>query len=155
MPFPVPLPTLIWSLFRPSLQPSWSSSIFPSFLLQRGVYGTRCQSGSFPLINVGSGLLLCAWFILFFLKRGISTHYRLPTSTHTSERLSQASICTHRLARLPFALTRAKCRLHLHSQRLNQATLCTSDVRMCWQRLRLRSMRQVNTKHEKYVGHDG
>ena len=41
--------------FRPSLQPSWSPLVFPFLFAVEELYGTRYQSGSFSLINVGSG----------------------------------------------------------------------------------------------------
>ena len=41
--------------FRPNLQPSWSLMIFPFLFAVEKLYGTWYQSGSFSLINVGSG----------------------------------------------------------------------------------------------------
>jgi len=38
-----------------ALQPSWSPLIFPFLFALEEIYGTRYQSGSFSLINVGSG----------------------------------------------------------------------------------------------------
>ena len=64
VPFPVLLSTLIKSRFQANLQPSWSPLIFP-FLFT--VEGTRYQSGSFSLFNVGSGFHgLRSFSFLFF-----------------------------------------------------------------------------------------
>ena len=41
--------------FKPSLQPFWSPLIFPFLLMVEELYSTRYLSGSFFLINVGSG----------------------------------------------------------------------------------------------------
>jgi len=41
--------------FRPSLQPSWSPLVFPILFAVEELYDTGHQSGSFSLINVGSG----------------------------------------------------------------------------------------------------
>jgi hypothetical protein len=53
--------------FRPSLQPSWSPLIFPFLFAVEELYGTRYQSGSFSLINVGSGFHCLLSFYFFFL----------------------------------------------------------------------------------------
>ena len=54
--------------FRPSLQSSWSPLTFPFLFAVEELYGTRYQSGSFSLINVGSGFhcLRTFFFFLFF-----------------------------------------------------------------------------------------
>jgi len=53
--------------FKPSLQPSWSPLIFPFLFAVEELYSTRIQSGSFSLINVGSGFhcLRSPFFFLF------------------------------------------------------------------------------------------
>ena len=58
--------------FRPSLQPSWSPLVFPFLFAVEELYGTRYQSGSFSLINVGSGFhcLRSFFSFFFFVKKG-------------------------------------------------------------------------------------
>ena len=53
--------------FRPSLQPSWSPTIFPFLFAVEEHYGNRYQSGSFSLINVGSGFHCLRSFSFLFL----------------------------------------------------------------------------------------
>ena len=51
--------------FRPSLQPSWSPLIFPFLFVVEELYGTRYQSGSFSLINVGSAFRCLRMYVVF------------------------------------------------------------------------------------------
>ena len=57
--------------FRPSLQPSQSPLIFPFLFAVEELYGTWYQSGSFSLMNVGSGFhcLRIRVVIIFFRLR--------------------------------------------------------------------------------------
>ena len=61
---------------RPSLQPSWSSLIFPFLFVVEVLYGTRYQSGSVSLINVGNGFhCLRSFFFLFSFLTYMLMHY--------------------------------------------------------------------------------
>jgi hypothetical protein len=52
--------------FKPSLQPFWSPLIFPFLFAVEELYGTRYQSGSFSLTNVGSGFYCLHSFSFVF-----------------------------------------------------------------------------------------
>jgi len=65
MPFPVILSTLVRSRFQSKPATTWSP--FSFLFAVEELYGTRYQSGSFSLINVGSsGFHCCVIFVLFF-----------------------------------------------------------------------------------------
>ena len=73
VPFPVLLSTLIRS--RSQANPSWSPLIFPFLFAVEELYCTRYQSGSFSLINVGSGFYcLRSFSFSFFFSRGFVDH---------------------------------------------------------------------------------
>ena len=64
--------------FRPSLQPSWSPLIFPFLFAVEELYGTRYQSGSFFLSNVGSGFHCLRSFYFFHVQGPVESHAQIP-----------------------------------------------------------------------------
>ena len=110
MPFPVQLSTLIRSQFQAKPATLLIPVIFPFRLAVEELYSTRYQSGSFSLINVGSGFhcLRSFFFFLFsFLKEGtdgicwrwygssLSTSRCVATFKPHSTRLQICLICIH------------------------------------------------------------
>jgi hypothetical protein len=65
VPFPVLLSTLIRSQFQAKPATLLIPIDFPFLLTVEELYGTRYQSGSFPLINVGSGFHCLRSFFFF------------------------------------------------------------------------------------------
>jgi len=65
--------------FRQSLQPSWSPLTFPFLFVVEELYGTQYQSGSFFLIDVGSGVY-CLLHSYFFFTTLLSENHVKPDS---------------------------------------------------------------------------
>jgi hypothetical protein len=67
------------------------------------LYGTRYQSGSFPLINVGSGFYCLR--SSFFLNSTTPTHAQTHANTHTHTHThTHAHTCIHQQVQAPFFL---------------------------------------------------
>jgi len=74
VPFPVLLSTLIRSRFQAKFATLLIPIDFSILFAVEELYGTRYQSGSFSLINVGSGLHCLRSFFLFFFSNPQMRH---------------------------------------------------------------------------------